>query len=333
MPVLSRTYPAYEFLDVRPLPRHEYSHAVYARRDPRDRDNRHAEDSERQRQLVGRQVSGGPATRHRNRGAERDERQRDRKGGRGMVQQAEHAHEQRHEQPGDRLLPLSGLLLARRYGPPRREHRGVQEEPAEEVGDEHSRGGAADVRDLEDLIRLSHVATRQESRPVGEQEPRGDAPDEQLENRHRPDAEHLAEHQLKRTERRDEDFYNTSRLLFQNGAHHVDAVEEDCRVENDAHEIRERKRLRGGLARGLSTRDLFGVDSDGDTRPRHHPWIDTFSLEPHRAHDVADGPLEGADGREPGSAGPTVLAFPRIRVAVGHNEEAGEPLLLHFGGE
>src|SRR3989475_3951766 len=33
----------------------------YARRDPRDRDNRHAEDSERQRQLVGRQVSGGPA--------------------------------------------------------------------------------------------------------------------------------------------------------------------------------------------------------------------------------------------------------------------------------
>src|SRR6266566_2344512 len=177
MPVLSRTYPAYEFLDVRPLPRHEYSHSVYARRDPRDR-----------------------------------------KGGRGIVQHAEHAHERQHEQPGDRLLRLSGLLLARRYGAHRREHRGVQEEPAEEVGDEHSRGGAADVRDLEDLIRLSHVATRQESRPVGEQEPRGDAPDEKLENRHRPDAEHLAEHQLKRTERRDEDFYDTSRLLFQHGA-------------------------------------------------------------------------------------------------------------------
>src|SRR2546430_799445 len=95
-----------------------------------------------------------------------------------------------------------------------------------------------------------------------------------------------------------------SRRLVQHGAHHLDAVEEDCRVENDAHEIRERKRLRGGLARGLSPRDLFGVDSDGDTRPRHPPWIDTFSLEPHRAHDVADGPLEGADGREPGSVGP-----------------------------
>src|SRR2546422_3814552 len=42
----------------------------------RSRDNRHGEDSERQRQLVGRQVSGDPAHRHRDRGAERDERDR-----------------------------------------------------------------------------------------------------------------------------------------------------------------------------------------------------------------------------------------------------------------
>jgi len=78
---------------------------------------------------------------------------------------------------------------------------------------------------------------------------------------------------------------------------------------------------------------FFGLEPNWDTRPRYHPWIDTFTLKPHRTHDLADGPLEGADGREPGNVGPAVLGFPRIRRGVGDNEEAAEPLLLHFGGE
>src|SRR3989440_7548575 len=64
---------------------------------------------------------------------------------------------------------------------------------------------------------------------------RGDAPDEKLENRHRPDAEHLAEHQLKRTERRDEEDRKSTRL---NSSHDQISYAVFClKKKNSRHEI------------------------------------------------------------------------------------------------
>src|SRR5881392_904141 len=76
---------------------------------------------------------------------------------------------------------------------------GVQKEATQEIRHEDREGRAGHMWHLEQLVRR---LARCERRPTRQQQPARHAPDEELEDRHRPNAEHLTEQQLEGTQRR-----------------------------------------------------------------------------------------------------------------------------------
>ncbi len=144
----------------------------------------------------------------------------------------------------------------------------------------------------------------------------------------RADAEDLAEHQLERPHRRDDDLDDPRALLLEHAAHHVDAVHQHRHVDDQHQEIGEQEGLALVASLLALGAELEGLEVDPPRQLVHPLRVEPGRLQPVGHQHVVDRALEHHQHPERGHVGRHVLRLALGRQAGRQHQQAVELLAL-----